>query len=284
MRLAAAGLALSMALAAVKLLSGMLGHSYALIADAVESMTDIAASVIVWSGLRFAAREPDASLPYGHGKAEALAALAVSLMICAAGVGVSVQAFREILRPHSTPAWWTLLVLALVVVTKWLLARLVGRTADGSGSAALRADAWHHLSDAITSLAAAIGISIALLGGPGYESADDWAALLAAAVILFNGVTLLIGPVNELMDRQEPAVIERARAVAAGVPGVEQVQKVFSRRTGIMIWLDMHVWVKGNLTVRDSHRIAHAVKDTVRGEIPEVRDVLVHIEPASENQ
>lgn len=280
-RLALLGLVVSMALAGVKLLAGLLGHSYALVADAVESMTDIAGSIVVWSGLRYAAREPDESHPYGHGKAEALAALAVSLMICAAGIGVGLQAFREILRPHTTPAWWTLLVLALVVATKWTLARLVSRSARRSGSPALRADAGHHLSDAITSLAAAIGISIALIGGPGYESADDWAALFGAAVIMFNGVVLLIPPVNELMDRQEPAIIERARSIAQGVAGVERVQKAFSRRTGMHVWLDMHVWVPGDLPVRDAHRIAHAVKDAVRREIPEVRDVLVHIEPAA---
>ncbi len=280
MRLAVAGLAIGVALAAVKLVAGLVGHSYALVADAVESMTDIAASVIVWSGLRVGAREPDESHPYGHGKAEALAALAVSLLICAAGIGVALEAAREILRPHEGPAWWTLLVLALVVVLKWILARVVARSADRTGSVALRADAWHHLSDALTSLAAALGIAVALLGGAGYEAADDWAALLAAGVILLNGVRLLVAPVNELMDRQEPALIERARRTASAVPGVERVEKVFSRRSGMMVWLDMHVWVAAEMPVREAHAIAHAVKDAVRADMPEVRDVLVHIEPA----
>lgn len=272
-----------MILAAIKLLAGILGHSFALVADAIESLTDIAASVIVWSGLRFAAREPDESHPYGHGRAESLAALTVALMICAAGIAVGVQAVREILTPHFAPAWWTLLVLILVVAVKETLFRFVRRSAAESGSPAARADAWHHRSDTITSLAAAIGISLALIGGPGYESADDWAALVAAAVIVFNGVILLVSPVNELMDRQEPALIERARTAALKVPGVALVQKVLSRRGGTWVWLDMHVWVDASMSVGEAHRVAHAVKDEVRRELPEVRDVMVHIEPAAQD-
>lgn len=281
-RLALLGVVAGVVLAAIKLLAGLLGHSYALVADAIESLTDIAASVIVWSGLRFAARDPDESHPYGHGRAEAIAALAVSLMICAAGIAVGVQASREILRPHLTPAWWTLLVLAVVIATKEALFRVVDRAADEAGSPASRADAWHHRSDAITSLAAAVGITVALIGGAGYESADDWAALLASLVILFNGVVLMVGPVNELMDRQEPALTERARVIASGVPGVQLVQKVYSRRTGMSVWLDMHVWVRGDMPVRDAHVIAHSVKDAIRSAMPEVRDVLVHIEPGAD--
>ncbi|MBL8745987.1 MAG: cation transporter [Phycisphaerae bacterium] len=283
-RLALAGVIAGVALAATKLIAGLLGHSYALVADAIESLTDIAASVIVWSGLRYAARDPDESHPYGHGRAEALAALAVSLMICAAGIAVGIQAFREILRPHLTPAWWTLLVLALVILVKEVLFRAVRRAADDSGSPAARADAWHHRSDAITSVAAALGITIALVGGPGYESADDWAALLASLVIIFNGVVLLVGPINELMDRQEPALIRNAHDIALGVEGVQLVEKVRSRRTGMSVWLDMHVWVAGDLPVRDAHLIAHAVKDAIRSTIPEVRDVLVHIEPTPDER
>lgn len=281
-QLAVVGLVTGIILAVTKLIAGLLGHSYALVADSVESVTDIAASVVVWGGLRYAAREPDAEHPYGHGRAESLAAAAVALMILAAGIGVGVQAVRELLRPQAVPEWWTLLVLGVVIVVKEALFRVVSRAATESGSPASRADAWHHRSDAITSLAACIGVGIAVAAGPGFERADDWAALFAALIIVLNGVLVLAAPVNELMDRQEPMLLDRAGRIAADVPGVDLVQRVRSRRTGNGVWLDMHIWVNGAMPVREAHAVSHAVKDAIRAQLPDVRDVLIHIEPTSE--
>lgn len=286
-RLALVGLVANLALAALKLAAGVAGHSYALVADAVESIGDIAGSVIIWGGLHVSARPASNKHPYGYGKAEALAALAVALLIALAGVGIAVEAVREIITPHHTPEWWTLPVLVVVVVVKEALFRVVGQAAAKAESRAAETDAWHHRADAITSLAAFVGISIALVGKwktgtDRFAPADDWAALLAAGIILTNAVSLMIGPVRELLDVRADGVAQQAGQVAAAVAGVARVQKVLARKSGPRYWVDMHVWVDGGMTVRESHALAHAVKDAVRGAIPSVHDVLIHIEPAAD--
>ncbi len=278
-RLPLLGLLVSVALALVKLFSGLIGHSYALIADAVESIADIFASMVVWGGVMIAARPPDDDHPYGHGKAEPLAALVVALMLIAAGAGIAIQSIREILVPHHGPAPFTLWVLLGVVAVKEILFRIVHRAGARSGSSALLADAWHHRSDAITSFVAAVGISIALIGGERYASADGWAALVASGVILFNAWRLLMPPLHELMDADQQDVTERARAVAAGVAGILDVEKVTARKAGTGYWADMHIEVDPDMSVRDAHELAHRVKDAVMAAMPAVRDVLVHIEP-----
>lgn len=283
LRFAIAGLIVNALLAGIKLAAGILGNCYALIADAVESFADIGSSLITWAGLSLAARPADENHPYGHGKAEAVAALIVTILLFVAGGGIAIQAVREIAVPHRLPAAFTLWVLLGVVGVKEImfqLARQVGRT---SGSAALLADAWHHRSDAITSVAAAIGISIALWGGTGYESADDWAALFAAGVILINAGQLIRGPLHELLDADAGEIRERVRAAAERVPGVLAVEKVLARKSGLRIWIDMHLEVGAELSVREAHRIAHLVKDQIRAELPEIADVLVHVEPGGDS-
>lgn len=286
-RLALWGLLANIALALVKLVAGLVGHSYALVADAIESLADIGGSVVIWGGLHVSSRPASIKHPYGYGKAEALAALAVALMILGAGVGIAVEAVREILTPHHSPAWWTLVVLVGVVGVKWALFRVTSRAAADTRSAAVHADAWHHASDAITSGAAFVGIGIAVVGRhmtgtDRFAPADDWAALLAAGLIVYNAVTLMIPPIRELLDVSEGEVTERARAAAERVAGVVRVQKAFARKSGMRYWIDMHVWVDGTLSVRDAHALAHQVKDAVRGEVPRVEDVLIHVEPAAE--
>ncbi len=279
-RTTAIGLSVNAVLAVIKVVTGLLGHSYALVADGIESLADIAGSVIVWRGLVVAQRPADANHPYGHGRAETLAAVAVAVaLLLAAGV-IVVESVREILLPHHAPAAFTLWVLLAVVLVKETLFRFVGRVGDELASAAVIADAWHHRSDAITSAAAALGISIALVGGPGYEAADDWAALFAAAMIAWNGYRLLRPAVSELME-EEPAddVTGPARAVARGVPGVRGVEKCFARKLGYGYVLDMHVEVGGGMTVAAAHDLAHQVEDAVRAAIPRVNEVTIHIEP-----
>lgn len=278
--MALAGLLVNLGLAVVKLAAGLVGNAYALVADAIESMTDIVGSVVVWGGLHIAARPADERHPYGYGKAEALAALAVTVIIAAAGLGIAFEAVREIVTPHHAPAPFTLGVLVGVVVVKELLFRLVLRASRDGDSAALAADAWHHRSDAITSAAAFVGIAAALVGGPGYESADDWAALLAAGVILYNAYRLSRQPVRELMDTAPSDLIDRSRAAAATIPGVVNLDKVMARKSGTRYWLDMHVRVDPAMTVRDAHSLAHRVKDHLRASVPGIQDVLVHVEPA----
>lgn len=268
-------------LALVKLVTGLVGNSYALIADAVESFADVASSAIVWGGLAISVRPPDADHPYGHGKAEPLAALAVGMMLVGAAVGIAVQAVGGLLSPQQVPAGYTLAVLVVVVVVKETMFRISSRVGRRIASMAVLADAWHHRSDAITSLIAAGGISISLFAGPGYEAADELAALGATAIIAFNGFRFVRQAMSELMDqRPEPGLIERVRSTAAGVGGVEGVEKLLARKMGTSYLVDMHVEVDGALPVRDAHAVGHGVKDQIRRHHPEVADVLVHIEPA----
>jgi cation diffusion facilitator family transporter len=208
-------------LAAAKGLAGTLGHSYALIADAIESLSDVVSSFVVLIGLRVAMRPADENHPYGHGKAEPLAATIVSLALFGAAVTIAVESIHEIRTPHSTPAPFTLAVLAAVVLIKEVLFRYVVRVGETSQSTAVKTDAWHHRSDAITSALAFVGISIALLGGPGWESADDWAALLASGIIMLNAYLLLRPAVLELTDSIPGTGLgEDVRHVALSVPGV----------------------------------------------------------------
>jgi cation diffusion facilitator family transporter len=280
-RLALAGLAANVALAAAKLLAGILGHSSALIADAVESMVDIVGSVVIWGGLHIAAIPADDRHPYGHGKAEALAAVIVSLMVLAAGSLVAVKAAFALASPGPTPHVYTLIVLVAVILTKEVLFRIVSRAAQDLQSGAVLVDAWHHRSDAITSLAAFLGISIALWGGRDYAWADPLAAMVAAGIILYNGIQLFRTPMHELMDAEPTDIVEKARSLAATVPAVENVEKVTARKSGRRYWVDMHIRVQPAMSVYSAHALAHQVKDAVRGGIPQVADVLVHVEPSA---
>ena len=276
------GLAVNVTLTAAKFLAGFLGNSQALIAGAVESLADIFSSIIVWRGLVVAETPPDEDHPYGHGKAEPIAAAIISGMLLLAAALIAYRSYHGIIEPRLAPSAWTLIVLVAVIIVKETLFRLVLREAGRVNSPAVRADAWHHRSDAMTSVAAFIGIGIALLGGKGYENADNWAALAAACVIAFNGWRLLRPALNDLMDRSpDREIIEQIRQVAATIPGVDGVEKCFVRKMGYRLYADMHIEVNPEMTVECSHGIAHSVKDKVRAEIPEVSDVLIHIEPVS---
>src|SRR4051812_21597378 len=230
MRAALTGLLVNAALVVVKLLAGILGHSYALVADAIESSTDLFSSLIVWAGLRITTRPADDDYPYGYGKAETLAAAVVSLMLLGAALGIAVSAAHEIATPHRTPAPFTLAVIAGVVLIKEVLSRRVLLVGHETGSTAVTADAWHHRSDALTSAAAFVGIAIALWGGPGWESADDWAALVASGIVAWNGVSLLRSALRDLMDRMpEGPLSDQIAAAARGVEGVRNIEKLVVR-------------------------------------------------------
>ncbi|SPE53222.1 Cation diffusion facilitator family transporter [Verrucomicrobia bacterium] len=275
------GLAVNIVLTTAKLVAGIVGHSHALVADAVESLADIFSSLIVWRALVVAAEPADEEHPYGHGKAEGIASAVVSSMLLVAAASIIVQAAREIARPHPSPVPFTLLVLLAAALVKEGLFRFVLREAASVDSSAVKTDAWHHRSDALTSLAAAIGISVALVGGKGYEAADDVAAIAAAGIIGWNGWRLLRAALDELMDTApKREMVDRIRQVAESVPGVARVETCRARKSGYLYYVDMHVEVDPLMTVQRSHEIAHRVKDSVRRDFPAVRDVLVHIEPA----
>ncbi|MBI4604558.1 MAG: cation transporter [Planctomycetes bacterium] len=281
MRWTLAGVLVSAALAAVKLMAGVLGDSYALIADGMESLLDIVSSFVVWGGLRIASHPPDADHPYGHGKAEPLTAMAVAVALLGGAVALAVMSVREILVPHHPPQPFTLAVLVAVIAAKEVLSRKLRRVGESVGSTAVKTDAWHHRSDAITSAAAFAGISIALLLGKGYESADDWAALFACGIIAWNGTRLIRPALAEVMDAAAPVEVEgRVREVAGGIQGVAAVEKCRVRKSGFDLFVDIHVEVDGGLTVRQGHTIAHQVKDALLAAGLGIRDALVHVEPA----
>ncbi len=276
------GVGVNLILAVCKLAAGIVGHSYALVADAIESTADIFSSLIVWGGLRIASTPRDETHPYGHGKAEPLAAMIVALALLGAAGLIAVQTLQDIrLGHHVPPRAFTLAVLVGVIVTKEVLFRYVITVGESISSTAVKTDAWHHRSDAITSAAAFVGISVAVIGGPRYASADDWAALAAATIIAFNGYRLFLPALHEVMDAAPAAAVEmEIRRIAQQVAGVIGLEKCFVRKMGFEYYVDIHVEVDGNLTVREGHHIAHEVKTAVRTANPSVVDVLVHIEPA----
>ena len=274
------GVVINSLFAAGKITAGVAGHSQALIADGIESLADIFSSLVVWRALVVAAAPADDNHPYGHGKAEAIATGIVAMMLVGAALWIAVESVHQIITPHQAPAPYTLAVLLVVIVVKELLFRRVLRTGLEVESTAVKGDAWHHRSDAITSLAAAIGIVIALIGGKGYEWADDVAALLASFIIAWNGIRILRPAVDELMDAAAPDELrQRISSVAAEVHDVAYVQKCVVRQHGYSFYVDLHLHVDPQMTVAKSHALAHEVKDRLRAEMPRIRDVLVHIEP-----
>jgi cation diffusion facilitator family transporter len=284
-RAAQTGMLINAGLAGIKLAAGIVGNTYALVADAVESAADVFASLLVWGGLAVAAQPADEDHPYGHGKAEALAAAAVSFMLLGAAAGIAIQAVKEIRTPHRVPEPWTLAVLVGVMIVKWTLARRVHAVGDETGSTAVKADAVHHLSDAITSGAAFVGIALALVGsrvwgGSGWESADDWAALVASGVIAFNGISMARAAIHDLMDRMPGEdVVAPIRAAALAVPGVMAIEKLHVRKAGMAYRVTLHVQADPTMTLEDAHALGGRVKSAICRAAPRVNYVLVHMEP-----
>jgi cation diffusion facilitator family transporter len=275
------GMIVNLVFATAKILGGFIGNAYVLIADGIESALDVAGSLIIWGGLKFAARPPDETHPYGHGKAEPIAAVVVAFGVLAAALGLAIESIREIRTPRHGPAPFTLGILIVVIVVKEILFRYVNRVGRNVESTAVKTDAWHHRSDALTSAAAFIGITAALIGGPGWENADDWAALFACCVIAANGVRLLRPALYEIMDTAPRGeIVDRVRNAAVAVPGVIEIEKSLVRKMGLSFYVDLHVRVNARITVREGHDIAHKVKRAIQETDGRIADVLVHIEPA----
>jgi cation diffusion facilitator family transporter len=284
-RWAQAGLLTNAVLVLVKFVAGIVGHANALVADAVESSADIFSSLIVWMGLSIAARPADEDHPYGHGKAEPLAAAVVSLMLLGAAVGISILAIREILTPHHLPSPFTLFVAAGVFIIKEVLYRRVSRVGREVGGTVVAADAWHHRADAFTSLAAFIGISVALVGGRGLEAADDWAALVAAIVVAINGIRTLRPAISGLMDEAPDSTVkERALQAASEIEGVRTVENLNVRSSGLGFYVDLHVKADAAISLEAAHEISAKVKYAILQAIPNAVSVLVHMEPYRESR
>lgn len=267
-------------LAIIKGLAGFFGNSYALIADAIESTTDIFSSFLVLFGIKYASKPADENHPYGHGRAEPLITfLIVGFLITSATI-IAYESIQNINTPHELPKIWTLFVLAPLIIWKEISFRLVMKKAKETNSSSLKADAWHHRSDAITSVAAFIGISIALYFGKGYETADDWAALFASGFILYNSYLIFRPALGEIMDEHlYDDLVEKIRQVSLTVEGIIATEKCFIRKAGMKYHVDLHAIVDGNSTVKEGHDLAHKLKDTLRTEIIEIGNVLIHIEP-----
>ncbi len=285
MRVAIIGILINAALAAIKGIAGVLGNSYALIADAIESTLDIASSFIVWGGLKISTLPPDEDHPYGHGKAEPLAAVIVSIALFVGAITIVVQSVNEIIIPHHAPEPFTLFILVGVILVKEVLFRFVIKVGNSVNSTAVKGDAMHHRSDALTSAAAFIGISVALIGGKGYEEADDWAAMVCAVIICINAFRIFKPALNEIMDAApHPEIEKRVREIAGAVNGVLWLEKCYIRKMGLEYFVDLHVTVDAAITVHDGHEIARNVKQSIRDSNQQIADVLIHIEPSTITQ
>ncbi|OBX26146.1 cation diffusion facilitator family transporter [Gelidibacter algens] len=267
-------------LALIKGLAGFFGNSYALIADAIESTTDIFASFLVLLGFKYAKRPADENHPYGHGKIEPLITFGVVAFLVVSATIIAYESIQNIQTPHKTPKSWTLIVLGLIIVWKEISFQIVIKKSKQTNSSSLKADAWHHRSDAITSVMAFIGITIAIIFGKGYETADDWAALFASAFILYNSYLILRPALGEVMDEQlyDDLIIE-IREKSLEVQGVLGTEKCFIRKSGMKFHVDLHVIVNSEITVKVGHDISHNLKDHLRNNIPSLGHVLIHIEP-----
>lgn len=272
------------ALAIIKALAGIFGNSYALIADAIESTTDIFASFLVLLGFKYAKRPADENHPYGHGKIEPLITFAVVAFLVVSATVIAYGSIRNIQTPHESPKAWTLIVLGLIIIWKEISFQIVNRKSKKLNSSSLKADAWHHRSDAITSVMAFIGISIAVILGEGYENADDWAALLASGFILYNSYLIFRPALGEVMDEQVyDDLIAEIRTKSLEVPGVLGTEKCFVRKAGMRYNVDLHAMVNSEVSVKVGHTISHNLKDYLRVKIPNLGHVLIHIEPMGMN-
>ncbi len=267
-------------LAVVKGVAGFFGNSYALIADAIESTTDIFSSLLVLFGLKYASRPADKNHPYGHGRIEPLITFLVVAFLVTSATIIAYESIQNIQTPHKTPKAWTLFVLGAIILWKEISYRIVVRKSIQTNSSSLKADAWHHRSDAITSVTAFVGISIAIVFGEGYETADDWAALIASGFILYNSYLIFRPALGEMMDEYVyDDLVEEIRKTSLTVDGILGTEKCFVRKSGMKYHIDLHAQVNGNITVKEGHDLAHRLKDTLRLKIPKLGHVLIHIEP-----
>ncbi len=270
----------SLGLAALKWFAGFFGNSYALIADAIESTSDVFSSILILLGIKYSERPADETHPYGHGRIEPLITFIVVLFLVISATIIAYQSFLNINEPHEAPEPWTLYILAGIIIWKEISYQVVNRKAKELNSSSLKADAWHHRSDAITSVAAFIGISMSLYLGKGYEYMDDIAALFASAFILYNCYKIFRPALGEIMDENlYNDIVILVKDKSMEVNGVLATEKCYVRKIGMSFLVDLHAIVDAELTVKEGHDISHQLKDHLMEEIPDISNVFVHIEP-----
>lgn len=273
-------IASSFCLALIKWFAGFFGNSFALIADAIESTTDIFSSILVLLGIKYSKRPADETHPYGHGRIEPLVTFIVVIFLVISATVIAYKSIINLQTPHDPPEQWTLLVLLVIILWKEGSYQFVMRKSRLLNSSSLRADAWHHRSDAITSVAAFIGIAISVWLGEGYERADDWAALFAAGFIVYNCYRIFRPALGEIMDENLfEEIVELVKVRSLEVNGVLATEKCFVRKIGMDYLVDLHAVVDPQLTVKEGHDIAHALKDHLIEKIDGVANVFIHIEP-----
>jgi cation diffusion facilitator family transporter len=277
------GILVNGALGAAKLAAGVFGHSYALIADACESFADVMGSCVTFYALKKASEPADSDHPAGHGRAETLASAVTALALIGVGVLIFWAAALSLYEPRHAPSPLTLLVLVPVIFVKERMFHWMRARGKKIGSLAVIADAWHQRSDVVTSVAALTGIIVAWAGGPAWNHADSWAAIAASLWLMGTGLWLLGPALHELMEGSvDPALLEFIQETSRNCPGIEGVDKVWVRKLGMRLMVDLHIEVDPDISVQEGHRLAHEVKAKLQGELPQVRDVMVHVEPYEE--
>jgi len=278
-RIAALGIAASAALAIAKITVGLAAHSVAVVSDGIESTADVLTSGLVYIGLRVASKPADADHPYGHGRFELLMGLGVGIMLMLAGVEICWRSLESRGEQH-VPALFALWPLAGSILIKAALATAKMRIGRRVVSVALVADAWNDSVDILSGFIAVIAVLLAALLPGGWAAADHWGGFGIGLIVLFLAVRTIRETTLQLMDTMpEPEQMNEIRAVALEVPGALGVDKCFARKTGLRYHVDLHLEVDPELTVWDSHEIAHAVKTHLLSRLEWVEDVLVHVEP-----
>jgi cation diffusion facilitator family transporter len=274
------GILVNGGLGAAKLAAGVLGHSYALIADACESFADVMGSCVTFYALKKASEPADVDHPAGHGRAETLASAVTALALVGVGALIFWQAALSLNELRRAPSPLTLLVLVPVILIKEQMFNWMRARGKKIGSLAVVADAWHQRSDVVTSLAALTGIIVAWAGGAAWSHADSWAALAASVWLAGTGLWLLGPTLHELMEGSvDPALLQFIEETSRNCPGIAGVDKVWVRKLGMRLMVDLHIEVDPDISVQEGHRLSHEVKAKLQAELPQVRDVMVHVEP-----
>lgn len=278
-RVAIASMVVSGSLAGLKIIVGLLAGSTAVVSDGVESAADVVASGIVLLGLYLASKPPDAEHPYGHGRFETLSGLAVGVMLGITGAGICFNAASHLGDPQ-VPSSFALWPLIVSMIAKAVMAVTKFQTGKKINSQALEADAWNDSMDILSALTALVAVGLALWRPDQFAAADHYGAFGVGLIVVFLGLRVTYETGEQLMDRMpESPRLEEIRRVALQVEGARAVEKCFARRTGLRYHVDLHLEVDPDMTVRESHKLAHDVRARIVDDLSWVADVLVHVEP-----
>jgi cation diffusion facilitator family transporter len=274
------GLLINITLACIKFAAGYFGRSQALIADAIHSLTDTTTDVAVIAGSHFWSRPPDENHPYGHRRLETLVTVFIGLTLAAAGIGIGWNAVSALHEKNSTPPGWIALVAAMLsIITKELLYRWTAVTGKKIKSPALAANAWHHRTDAISSIPVLIAVGGALIF-PSWSFLDLVGAIVVSIFVMHAALKITWPGISELIDAAAPQDIQKKIIeIACNNPGVHEVHKVRTRYISTSILVDMHIVVDGSISVREGHAIADEVEDLIIDGISNVLGVVIHVDP-----